>query len=75
MLLYTFCLLSVVTVINTIIAVPALITAVFYLFGILPKKNLKKWMRLTAALWIASFIVGLILFLQMFDLLPPMFGM
>jgi uncharacterized membrane protein YozB (DUF420 family) len=67
--------LSAVTIIHTIIAVPATTTAVFYLFGILPKKNLRKWMRLSAALWIASFIIGLILFLQMFNLLPSMPGM
>ena len=67
--------LSALTIIHTTIAVPAIATAVFYLFGILPKKNLRKWMRLSAALWIASFIVGLILFLQMFNLLPSMPGM
>jgi uncharacterized membrane protein YozB (DUF420 family) len=67
--------LSAVTIIHTIIAIPAVITAIVYVFGFLPKKNLKKWMRLTAALWLASFIVGLILFLQMFNLLPSMPGM
>jgi uncharacterized membrane protein YozB (DUF420 family) len=67
--------LSAVTIIHTIIAVPAVISGTFYLFGIIPKNNLKKWMRVTAALWIASFIVGLILFLQMFNLLPSMPGM
>ena len=64
--------LSAVTIIHAIIAVPAIITAIFYLFGNLPKKNLRRWMRLSAALWIVSFIVGLILFLQMFNLLPSM---
>ena len=67
--------LSAVTIFHTIIAVPAVIMGVFYLFGFLPKKNLKKWMRLSAALWIASFIIGLVLFLQMFNLLPSMPGM
>jgi hypothetical protein len=67
--------LSVVTVIHTIIAVPAIATAVLYMSGNLPKKNLRKWMRLSAALRISSFIVGLILFLQMFNLLPSMPGM
>ncbi len=67
--------LSAVTIIHTMVAVPAVITGVVYLFGFLPKKNLKKWMRLTAVLWLASFILGLILFLQMFNLLPSMPGM
>jgi Ca2+/H+ antiporter len=67
--------LSAITIVHTIIAVPAIITAVSYVFGFLPKKNLRKWMRLSAALFIASFIIGLILFLQMFNLLPSMPGM
>ena len=67
--------LSIVTILHILIALPAIVTAVFYLSGFLPKKNLKKWMRLTAALWFAGIIVGLILFLQMFNLLPSMRGM
>jgi uncharacterized membrane protein YozB (DUF420 family) len=67
--------LSAVTIIHTVFAVPAIITGGFYLFGMLPKNNLKKWMRLTAALWLVTFVVGFILFLQMFDLLPSMPGM
>jgi uncharacterized membrane protein YozB (DUF420 family) len=65
-----FSSLSAVTILHAVVATPAIIMATYYAFGILPKKNLKKWMRWTAALWIASFAIGIFLFLQMFGLLP-----
>ena len=69
-----FSSLSVMTAIHSFVAAPAIITAVYYVFGIVPK-NSKKWMRWTAALWIASIALGTLLFLQMLDLLPAMLGM
>ena len=64
--------LSAVTILHAFVSAPAIILAVYYVFGVLPHKNLKKWMRLTAALWIASFAIGVVLFLQMFGLLPSL---
>jgi uncharacterized membrane protein YozB (DUF420 family) len=64
--------LSAVTIVHVMVSAPAIIMATYYLLGILPKKDLKKYMRWTAALWIASFLIGLFLFLQMFGLLPSM---
>jgi uncharacterized membrane protein YozB (DUF420 family) len=65
-----FSALSGVTLIHAIIGAPAIITATYYAFGILPKDNLKKWMRWTAGLWLASIAIGFFLFLQMQGLLP-----
>jgi len=67
-----FSSLSGVTMLHAVVAAPAIIIAAYYAFGILPKKDLKKWMRWTAALWIASFAIGIFLFLQMFGLLPSL---
>lgn len=67
--------LSGVTILHAIVGAPAIITATYYVFGVLPKKNLKKWMRWTAVLWVASIVLGIFLFLQMLGLLPSMPGM
>ncbi len=67
--------LSGVTLLHAIIGAPAIIIATYYAFGILPKTNLKKWMRVAALFWIASIVIGVVLFLQMFNLLPSMPGM
>lgn len=61
--------ISITTIIHAVVAVPAIITAAVYSFGKLPK-NVKKWMRWTAVLWVAALIMGVIIFLQMMDLLP-----
>lgn len=61
--------ISITTIIHTAIGIPAVITAAYYSFGKLPT-NVKKWMRWTAVLWIAALIMGVIMFLQMMDLLP-----
>ncbi len=66
--------LSIVTATHGFVAAPAVIMAVYYVFGLIPK-NSKKWMRWTAALWIASIALGTLLFLQMLNLLPAMPGM
>ena len=70
-----FSTLSGVTILHAIIGAPAIILATYFAFGVLPKKNLKKWMRVAAVFWGASLIIGLVLFLQMFNLLPSMPGM
>ncbi len=64
--------LSAVTILHAIVGAPAIIVATYYAFGVLPKKDLKKWMRWTAAFWVASFALGVFLFLQMFGLLPSL---
>jgi len=70
-----FTSLSGVTLLHAFVGAPAIITATYYLFGVLPKKNLKKWMRWTAVFWAASTALGVFLFLQMQGLLPWMPGM
>jgi uncharacterized membrane protein YozB (DUF420 family) len=60
--------LSYTTLIHIGIAVPALVTALIYAFGDLPT-NVKKWMRVTATLWVATLVLGLVLFLQMLSLI------
>jgi uncharacterized membrane protein YozB (DUF420 family) len=67
--------LSGVTMLHAVVGAPAIIISTYYLFGVLPKKNLKKWMRLTAVFWAVSIAIGVVLFLQMFNLLPSMPGM
>ncbi len=67
-----FSSLSGITILHAAVAAPGVITAVLYAFGRLPKKDVKKWMRWTAALWIASFAIGILLFLEMFGLLPSL---
>jgi len=69
-----FSSLSIVTAIHSFVAAPAIITAVYFIFGLVPK-NSKKWMRWTAAFWVASIALGTLLFLQMLNLLPAMPGM
>ncbi len=67
-----FSAISGTTIIHAVVSIPAIALGATYAFGLLPKKNLKMWMRLTAVLWVAAIIIGVVLFLQMFDLLPAM---
>lgn len=60
--------LSITTLIHSGLAVPAIISAIVYAFGDLPV-NVRKWMRLIAALWIAATVIGVVLFLQMVSLI------
>jgi uncharacterized membrane protein YozB (DUF420 family) len=62
-----FSSLSYTAMIHGIIGVPAVTTAVIFAFGELPK-NVKKWMRITALLWITDIAFGIVLFLQMMEL-------
>jgi uncharacterized membrane protein YozB (DUF420 family) len=60
--------LSLATLVHSIIGVPAVVTALIYVFGDLPV-NVKKWMRIAAVLWLASLALGVIVFLQMLSLI------
>jgi uncharacterized membrane protein YozB (DUF420 family) len=60
--------LSVMTVIHGVIGVPAVMLGVIYAFGDLPQK-VKLWMRWTAAFWVISLALGVVVFLQMLGLL------
>ncbi len=59
--------LSYTTLVHAILGVPAITTALIYAFGDLPQ-NVKKWMRITAVLWIATLGLGVLLFVQMMGL-------
>ncbi|MFB3888007.1 MAG: hypothetical protein ACE14S_00830 [Candidatus Bathyarchaeia archaeon] len=61
--------ISLTQMVHAAVSIPALATAVIYAFGKLPG-NVKKGMRWTAALWIASMVLGVLIFLQMMDLIP-----
>ncbi len=60
--------LSLTTMIHGILGVPAVTTALIYAFGDLPN-NVRRWMRITALLWIADLGLGIILFVQMMGLM------
>jgi uncharacterized membrane protein YozB (DUF420 family) len=66
-----FSSISITQIAHAAVSIPALATASMYAFGKLPS-NVKKGMRWTAALWIASIILGVLIFLQMMDLVPTM---
>jgi MFS family permease len=66
--------LSITTLIHGLVGAPAITAAVFYALGKLPK-NIKKWMKWTGVLWVASITLGVFLFLQMMGLLPATSGM
>lgn len=63
-----FSSMSIYTIIHGIVGAPAILTAVIYVFGDLPTKT-RKWMRITAFLWVGSTLLGVILFLQMMELI------
>jgi uncharacterized membrane protein YozB (DUF420 family) len=69
-----FSAVSVMQMIHGAVSIPALATALVYAFGKLPG-NVKKGMRWAAVLWVASLVLGVVLFLQMMDLLPLTPGM
>ncbi len=56
------------TLVHGIVGVPALATALIYAFGDLPQST-KKWMRISASLWIADLGLGVVLFVQMMGLM------
>ncbi len=66
--LMVFSNMSITTMIHGVVGVFALVTGVIYAFGDLPM-NVKKWMRITAALWLADIVIGVVLYLQMLELI------
>ncbi len=60
--------LSIVTFIHAFAGIPTIALGLLYAFGDLPKQT-KKWMRWTAALWVLSITLGVLVFLVMQDLL------
>jgi len=63
-----FSSMSYTTMIHGVIGVPAVTTAIIYAFGDLPR-NVRKWMRITAFLWVADMIIGILLYFQMIGIL------
>jgi uncharacterized membrane protein YozB (DUF420 family) len=63
-----FSAISFTTLIHGVIGVPAITTALIYAFGDLPQ-HVRKWMRITAVLWIADLGLGVVLFVQMMGLI------
>ncbi len=64
-----FSSISLTQIAHAAISIPALGTAAIYAFGRLPA-DVKRNMRWTAALWVASIALGVLMFLQMMDLIP-----
>jgi hypothetical protein len=60
--------LSITTLIHAAVGLPAVVTALIYVFGDLPT-NVKKWMRINTIFWIAALALGVVLFLQMLSLI------
>jgi uncharacterized membrane protein YozB (DUF420 family) len=68
-----FSSISIITLIHGMAGVPAILLGLLYAFGDLPQKT-KEWMRLAAVFWVATLILGIILFFVMQDILvitPP----
>jgi len=63
-----FSSLSLTTLIHGITGVPAVITGLMYAYGKLPNKT-KTWMRFTAIFWVANLAIGIVLFLQMMEVI------
>ncbi len=66
--LLLFSSLSVITIIHIAISVPAVALGLLFAVGARTKKT-KTWMRLAAAFWVVSLLLGVILFFVMQDLL------
>ena len=56
--------LSIATLIHASLGLLAMVTGLIYVFGDLPT-DVKKWMCLTAIMWVAALVLGVLLFLQM----------
>jgi uncharacterized membrane protein YozB (DUF420 family) len=61
-----FSSMSITTLLHAFVGFPALVSALIYVFGDLPA-NVKKWMRITAGLWISTVILGIFMFSQMLE--------
>ena len=67
--LQAFSSLSIITLLHTVIGAPAIVLGLIYTLGDLPKKA-KVWMRWAAAFWLVSFVLGLMVFLELMGYLP-----
>ncbi|HLN89305.1 MAG TPA: hypothetical protein VK253_04500 [Candidatus Binatia bacterium] len=63
-----FSSLSIITLIHGTAGVPAITLGLMYAFGDLPNKT-KRWMRWAAMFWASTLILGVLLFLDMQNLL------
>jgi uncharacterized membrane protein YozB (DUF420 family) len=63
-----FSSMSIITLIHGIAGLPAILLGLLYAFGDLPQKT-KKWMRLATIFWIATLVLGVILFFVMQEIL------
>jgi uncharacterized membrane protein YozB (DUF420 family) len=61
--------LSIITLIHAIIGVPAVTLGLIYAFGDLPQK-VRFWMRWAAIFWVATFVLGVTLFMEMMGYIP-----
>lgn len=64
-----FSSISITQIAHAAVSTSALATAAIYAVGRLPG-NVKTSMRLTAMLWIGSMVLGVLIFLQMMELIP-----
>ena len=55
---------SILQIIHSVVGVPAVVLTVLYLFNDLPQPT-RKWMRMTAALWIVSVALGVAVYYTM----------
>ena len=55
---------SILQIIHSVLGIPALALSVLYLFNHLPQPT-KRWMRITAALWIAGIVLGAVVYYTM----------
>ncbi len=69
-----FSQLSMLTLLHGLLGAPAVALGLMYAFGDLPKKT-KKWMRWAAFFWAISLVLGVLMFLDMQDLLTFSTGM
>jgi len=60
--------LSITTLLHSVVGLPAIVSGMIYAFGDLPTKR-KKWMRITAVLWVGNIAIGIFMFLQMMHLI------
>jgi uncharacterized membrane protein YozB (DUF420 family) len=64
--LVPFSSMSITTLLHGAVGLPAFVSALIYVFGDLPSKT-RKWMRITAGLWISTVLLGLVMFVQMLE--------
>ncbi len=55
---------SILQIVHSVEGIPAVILSVMYLFNDLPQPT-KKWMRITAVLWVTSIVLGAVVYYTM----------